>query len=96
MGSDLKDKAVVKNYDVFDPFLRTDTRHKSHECDDRRFFQCLRIVVEEPNFNPDNMGKHFRTEKRVNSDDHPYVERIDDLVHKAWAVRDYLESLRDP
>lgn len=77
-------------YNVFDKFLRVETWHTSHACDDRRFYECLHEVVEETNFDPEAMGSYMRNAKGVDSDEHPYAERIRELVSNAWAVREYL------
>jgi hypothetical protein len=79
---------------VFDTFLSVDTWHTTHPLDDRRFFWALSEVVEDPDFNPEAMGDHFRKVKAVTSDQHPFASRIDSLVSKAWAVREYLEAIR--
>jgi hypothetical protein len=80
------------DYRIFDPFLNRDTWHTSHPLDDKAFFRCLRQVVEHPDFNPEAMGEHFRQMKDVDSEDHPFAEQIDDLVRKAWTVREFLQA----
>lgn len=80
------------NYEVFDSFLRVDTWHTSHPLDDKRFFLCLHNVVREPDFSAEAMGEYMRVAKRVDSDDHPFAQRINSLVGKAWAVHEYLEA----
>jgi hypothetical protein len=82
------------NYKPFNSFLRVDTWHTSHPLDDQRFFQCLHDVVREPDFSAEAMGEYMRAAKQVESDDHPFAQRIDSLVRKAWAVREYLEATR--
>jgi hypothetical protein len=82
------------NYNTFDPFLSRDTWHTSHPRDDKGFFQCLRQVVDLPDFSPEAMGDYIRTAKGVDSYDHHFAGRIRDLVGKAWAVRKYLAVCR--
>lgn len=78
-------------YEVFDNFLNTPTWHTNHDNDQGRFYQALKTVVENPNFNPEEMGNYFRETKQVSSEDHPYADRIDDLVKSAWNVLDFLK-----
>jgi hypothetical protein len=80
------------DYSVFDPFLGVETWHTTHPLDDKRFFICLHKVVEDPDFNAETMGEYMRSEKGVDSPEHHYAQRIDNLVSKAWAVREYLDA----
>jgi hypothetical protein len=81
-------------YEVFDPYLKTDTWHTSHPLDDQRFFRALNEVVKNPNFNPDEMGRYMREQKKVSRDDNtnPFNSVIDDRVSNAWAVKEFLEA----
>ncbi|WP_428428244.1 hypothetical protein [Pararhizobium sp.] len=74
-------------YTAFDPFLNVDTWHTSHPTDDRRFYIALATVVKNPGFSPDEMGEYMRNSKGITFD-----TRIENLVHSAWAVREYLQA----
>ncbi|WP_460231877.1 hypothetical protein [Agrobacterium radiobacter] len=80
-------------YSVFDSFLATDTWSKNHPNDEQRFYLCLQKVVREDDFNADNMGEYFRQLKKISRDDEDqyFSDSIDELVAKAWAVRDYIK-----
>lgn len=82
------------NYNAFDPFLARDTWHTTHALDDGVFYRCLHTVVELPDFSPEEMGNHIRTAKGIDSEDHHFAKRVDDLVGNAWAVREYLRANR--
>jgi hypothetical protein len=85
----------VVDYAVFEPFLDVETWHSSHPMDDRRFFLALYAVVKRAEFSPQAMGDYFRQRKGEHSDEHHLSRRIDDLVSKAWAVRDFIDATRD-
>lgn len=78
------------NYNIFDSFLKVDTWHTLHDSDLKRFYECLKPVVLDPDFNPESMGEYFRTEKGATDSEHPYFDTVSSLVEKAWAVRDFL------
>jgi hypothetical protein len=80
------------NHNVFDSFLNVDTGHTTHWLDNRRFFECLDKVVREPDFNAETMGEYFRNAKGVDNYEHHFASCVRDLVSKASAVRDYLET----
>ena len=84
----------VSNYEVFDPFLERDTWQFPHPLEDRAFYRCLKNVVEQPEFAPEILGDYIRRAKGVDSDDHPFAERISNLVKNARAVREYLAANR--
>jgi hypothetical protein len=83
---------TAADYSVFDKFLAVETWHTSHPLDDKRFFLCLHEIVDLSDFSAQAMGEHMRAAKGVDSHEHHYAQRIDDLVSKAYAVRDYLEA----
>ena len=74
-------------YEVFDSFISTDTWSTGHDLDMERFYQALALVVRDDGFSPDKMGEYFKG--KVNAVHHNYA---DELVTKAWAVRDFLHA----
>lgn len=82
------------NYVAFDPFLSRETWHTSHPLDDKVFFQCLHKVIDQPDFSPESMGDYIRAAKGVDSYEHHFAQRVRDLVGKAWAVHEYLATVR--
>ena len=74
-------------YEVFDHFLDVETWTSGHDFDLARFYRALSKVVGEDGFSPDEMGRYMKGKKNPN-----YHDEIDQLVTKAWAVKDYLEA----
>jgi hypothetical protein len=79
-------------YRVFDGFLTVETWHTAHPNDLTRFYQALVRIVQSPEYNPDNMGEYFRHEVGAKRDD-ALGEAVDDYVARAWAVREYLQTV---
>lgn len=80
-------------YEALDPYLDTDTWHTDHAYDDRRFYEGLRRIINEPNFNADQMGEYMRAKKGVdrnNPDQDAFNEVIDKRVTQADAISEYL------
>jgi hypothetical protein len=80
-------------YEAFDSYLNVDTWHTSHPLDGRRFFKALDRVINEPNFNPDQMGEYMRAKKGVHNSEHPFYDVINRRVSDAWAVKEYFEAI---
>ena len=80
-------------YEVFDSYLNVDTWHTSHPLDGRRFFKALSRVVDDPDFNADQMGQYMRQKKNVSDETHPFFRIIQERVSDAWAVKEYLEAI---
>ena len=74
-------------YSALDPFLASGTWHAGHKLDEDRFYQSIAPIVRDPDFHPDAMGEYIQS--NVGTGFEPIV---DDLVAKAWAVRDYLSA----
>ncbi|QUD86970.1 hypothetical protein [Phenylobacterium montanum] len=91
-------------YQALDPYLNTSTWHTNHANDDARFYQCLRTIVCDPNFNPDTMGDYMYQQKGFTKGVHtnPLTRAIDHRVTEAWAIRDFVrqhhlcDCLNDP
>jgi hypothetical protein len=83
-------------YEAFDNFLNVDTWHTRHANDEHRFFVALCQVIDNPKFNPDEMGEYMRQKKRVSRDDEQmhFNVAIDFYVAAAWAVKGYLKANR--
>ena len=81
-------------YEAFDNFLNLDTWHTNHANDDERFFLALGEVIDNPKFNPDELGEYMRQKKRVYRDDEQihFNSAIDRRVAAAWAVKEYLKA----
>jgi hypothetical protein len=82
------------NYAVFDTFLARETWHTNHDNDLWEFYRCLHQVIDDPEFNPDNMGKYIRAKKGVDTDTHVFAGAVRDLVSNAWAVHDYFAATK--
>lgn len=79
-------------YQALDPYLRSDTWHTGHPYDDGRFYAGLREIVHHPDFNADQMGDYFRSQKGVsrdNPDDEAFNQVIDKRVTQADAIREF-------
>ena len=77
-------------YDAFDSFLNVKTWHTKHAEDERRFFEALHLVVDDADFNPDQMGESFI--QKLGLEEGHGVEGSDSVDHyvaAAWAVRTY-------
>lgn len=81
-------------YDVFKGYLARPTWHTGHPTDDQVFYAALATVVQEPLFNADDMGDHFRAQKNVDLTDpsqQAFIQAVDDRVAQAHAVREFLD-----
>lgn len=82
-------------YEALDSFLNVATWHTSHDYDLERFYKALDKIVSNPAFNADQIGEYIKgkfPERFAADDAEMYWDPIkDDLVQKAWAVRDYLK-----
>jgi hypothetical protein len=74
-------------YEAFDDYLNRDTWHTRNEQEDEAFHRALGTVVNNPDFDPDEMGDYMRTVKglTMNSQDQ-LAGVIGDRVRDAWAV----------
>ena len=80
-------------YSAFDPFLLVGTWHTNHDLDNERFDQALNTVVDDPAFDPNVMGDYMRQQKNVvNGQPAAFEDRIEQLVARAWAVKEFLET----
>lgn len=74
-------------YEAFDSFLNTDNWYRSNVQDEERFYRALSAVVQNADFNADNMGHYFREQKGEH-----YAGYISRMVSQADAVRGYLQA----
>ncbi|QOG06537.1 hypothetical protein IGS74_18830 [Aureimonas sp. OT7] len=79
-------------YEIFDRYLNRPTWFSGHDLEDEAFHRALSHVVNDPKFNPEDMGSYFRRKTgAVERDGGELDQAIDDRVRDAWAVRDYLQ-----
>lgn len=79
-------------YGAFNDYLDIDTWHTGHSYDLERFNHALARVINEPGFNPDQMGEHFRSYKNVDRDGGAFDIAVDERVKAGWAVREYMDA----
>jgi hypothetical protein len=79
-------------YEVFDPFLASQTWHRDKDTDRKRFYLALDKIVRDAAFDPEEMGDYARATLDIAPEcggddrDSAIARRVTD----AWAVRDFL------
>ncbi len=77
-------------YEVFDPFLASQTWHGTKQADRERFYLALDRVAREAAFDPEEMGDYLRAKLGLPSGDDHDATAVARRVTDAWAVRDFL------
>jgi len=85
-------------YEAFEGFIDDDSTHwnwhTNHPNDDERFYLRLNKALQMPDFSPDEMGEHFRQrlQRHTNEPNECLLNRIAELVSKAWTIKEYLKA----
>jgi hypothetical protein len=77
-------------YEVFDPFLASQTWHGTKQADRERFYLALDRVAREAAFDPEEMGDYLRAKLGLPSGDDHDDTAVARRVTDAWAVRVFL------
>ena len=83
-------------YEVFDPFLASQTWHGTKQADRERFYLALDRVAREAAFDPEEMGDYLRAKLGLPSGDDHDDTAVARRVTDAWAVRDFWSSPARP
>lgn len=84
-------------YEAMNPWMDMDTWHTSEVPDTERFLRGLDKIIDNRNFNPDEMGEYCRRRQNIAPEDHEstLANAIYKRVSDAWAVKEYL-AIRRP
>ena len=80
---------MALDYAAMDRFCRVSTWHTSHALDQRRFFEALLEIVDEPGFHPSEMADYIREnhgEPMWPKDSEELRSAVDHLEEQAFAV----------
>jgi hypothetical protein len=79
-------------YEVFGPFIESETWHTRHASDEKWFLTTLYKVVWDHEFNPDKLRRYLRAKLKLDENDHisEFSKDVDRYTRDAWAVKDFL------
>jgi len=81
-------------YEAMEDFIAVPTWHTRHPEDERRFFAALNRIVDDEDFNADQMGEFFAQRLGLDNlpEDHSFNVASEHYVAAAWAVRRFLQE----
>lgn len=80
-------------YSVFDDYLDRANHTAEHREDTNRFNEALKGVLDDPDFDPDEMGECMVRKMNAKRDDgSPQASSIERCVARTWAVKEFQED----